>query len=61
MTMATGGRLRVAMVLHGDITFDSRVQREANPLVGAGHSVTLFCLAGSHETARMLDPGGIWR
>ena len=29
--------LRVAMVLYGDITFDSRVQREANALVAAGH------------------------
>jgi glycosyltransferase involved in cell wall biosynthesis len=44
------------MVLHGDLTFDSRVQREANALVEAGHSITLFCLAGSHETATMLDP-----
>ena len=44
------------MVLHGDITFDSRVQREANSLVQAGHSVTLFCLEGSHVTAPMLDP-----
>ena len=52
----TGGRLRIAMVLHGDITFDSRVQREANSLVQAGHSVTLFCLEGSHVTAPMLDP-----
>ena len=44
------------MVLYGDLTFDSRVQREANSLVAAGHSVTIFCLAGSQATAAMLDP-----
>ena len=48
--------LRVAMVLYGDITFDGRVQREANSLVGAGHSVTVFCSEGSHPAAPMLDP-----
>ena len=48
--------LRIAMVLYGDLTFDSRVQREANSLVAAGHSVTIFCLAGSQATAAMLDP-----
>ena len=52
----TSGVLRVAMVAYGDVTFDSRVQREANSLVRAGHSVTLFCLEGSHATAPMLDP-----
>jgi glycosyltransferase involved in cell wall biosynthesis len=49
--------LRVAMILYGDLTFDSRVQREANSLVRAGHAVTIFCLAGAHATASMLDPG----
>jgi glycosyltransferase involved in cell wall biosynthesis len=44
------------MVLYGDITFDGRVQREANSLVEAGHSVTVFCTEGSHAAAPMLDP-----
>ena len=47
--------LRVAMVLYGDLTFDSRVQREANSLVKAGHAVTVFCLEGSHAASPMLD------
>ena len=47
--------LRVAMVLYDDITFDSRVQREANSLARAGHAVTIFCLEGSHATAPMLE------
>lgn len=38
--------LRVAMALYGDITFDSRVQREAASLSQAGHSVTVYCLQG---------------
>ena len=38
--------LRVAMALHGDVTHDSRVLREADSLGRAGHSVTVFCLAG---------------
>ena len=53
----TSGGLRVAMVVYGDISFDSRVQREANSLARAGHSVTIFCLEGSHLTAPMLDLG----
>ena len=52
----TSGALRVAMALYGDITFDSRVQREANSLARAGHSVTIFCREGSHAMAPMLDP-----
>ncbi len=52
----TNHGLRVGMILYGDITFDSRVQREANSLVRAGHSVTIYCLEGSHATAQMLDP-----
>jgi glycosyltransferase involved in cell wall biosynthesis len=39
--------LRVAMAVYGDITYDSRVQREATALADAGHTVTLFCLAWS--------------
>ncbi len=35
------------MALYGDVTFDSRVQREAELLDGAGHEVTIYCLSGS--------------
>jgi starch synthase len=53
---ATPGRpLRVAMVLYADVTFDSRVQREANALAAAGHAVTIFCLEGAKDAAPMLD------
>ena len=54
-------RLRIAMVVYGDISHDSRVQREAISLVEAGHSVTLFCLPGSqlpggHDPTTWRDP-----
>lgn len=39
--------LRVAMALYGDVTFDSRVIREADSLSRAGHDVTVYCLSGS--------------
>ena len=41
-----GHALRVGMVLYSALTFDSRVQREANALAAAGHHVTIFCLDG---------------
>jgi glycosyltransferase involved in cell wall biosynthesis len=41
------GGLRVAMALYGDVTFDSRVLREAETLAVAGHNVTIYCLSGS--------------
>jgi glycosyltransferase involved in cell wall biosynthesis len=43
------------MAVYGDITLDSRVQREANSLAQAGHTVTIFCLGGSPASAPMLD------
>jgi glycosyltransferase involved in cell wall biosynthesis len=52
----SGGARRVAMVIYGDVSYDSRVQKEANSLVQAGHEVTIFCLDGSPETMRMVDP-----
>lgn len=63
MTNRSG--LRVAMAAYGDVTYDSRVQREARALADAGHQVTLFCLAWSGATAgfdervelRVLVPG----
>lgn len=44
-SVATSGR-RVAMAVYGDITHDSRVQREAETLHAAGYDVTLHCLGG---------------
>jgi glycosyltransferase involved in cell wall biosynthesis len=41
-------RLHIVMASYADLAFDSRVQREAIALVGAGHRVTLLCL----------EPGG---
>lgn len=34
------------MALYADVSFDSRVQREAASLAMAGHAVTIYCLAG---------------
>jgi glycosyltransferase involved in cell wall biosynthesis len=34
------------MALYGDLTFDSRVRREATTLAQSGYDVTLVCLAG---------------
>jgi glycosyltransferase involved in cell wall biosynthesis len=53
--MTVGRMLRIGMVVYGDISHDSRVQREANSLAGAGHHVTLFVLAGSREQIPTLD------
>jgi glycosyltransferase involved in cell wall biosynthesis len=42
--------LRIAMALYADVTFDSRVLREAQTLAGVGHEVTIHCLTGSPPT-----------
>lgn len=47
--------LRVAMALYADITYDSRVQREAEVLAHAGHSVTIYCLAGAAPAGSSYD------
>src|SRR5215210_3826764 len=39
--------LRVAMAMYGDVSFDSRVLREAETLADAGHLVTIYCIAGA--------------
>ena len=44
------------MAAYGDITYDSRVRREATTLAAAGHAVTLFCL-GDDASARDLPAG----
>ena len=51
----------MAMVLHGDITFDSRVQREANSLVGAGIPSPSSVLQGRTRRRGCSTPGSIWR
>lgn len=38
-------RLRVGMALYGDLTYDSRVRKEARSLAEAGFDVTIVCLA----------------
>jgi glycosyltransferase involved in cell wall biosynthesis len=38
-------RPHVGMALYGDLTFDSRVRKEARTLAGAGYDVTIACLA----------------
>ena len=45
------------MALYGDITFDSRVRREAETLAASGYDVTLVCLAGPTEPADL--PAGV--
>lgn len=40
------GRPRVGMALYGDLTYDSRVRKEARTLARAGYDVTIVCLAG---------------
>lgn len=39
------GRPRVGMALYGDLTYDSRVRKEARTLAEAGYDVTIVCLA----------------
>src|SRR4029079_2330705 len=53
-TVSDGAR-RVAMVIYGDVSYDSRVQKQASSLVQAGHAVTIFCLDGSPDSMRMVD------
>lgn len=47
MTDQPSAGRRVAMALYADVTYDSRVQREAESLCRAGHSVTIYCLSGA--------------
>ena len=44
-----GPRRRVGVVLYGDLTFDSRVRREARTLAQAGYDVTIACLADAGD------------
>ena len=49
MATSRSARPRVAMALYGDLTYDSRVRKEARSLAEAGYDVTIVCLA-SGET-----------
>ena len=42
------------MALYGDLTYDSRVRREATTLAGAGYDVAIVCLA-SDRTSEATD------
>jgi glycosyltransferase involved in cell wall biosynthesis len=55
---APGPHLRIAMALYGDLTYDSRVQREAKSLSAAGYEVTIYCLSGvmPDQDGRSPDP-----
>ena len=44
-------RPRVVMALYGDLTYDSRVRREAATLVAAGCDVTIVCLGEGGEAS----------
>jgi glycosyltransferase involved in cell wall biosynthesis len=49
-------RPRVGMALYGDVTFDSRVRKEARTLAEAGYDVVVACLA-SHAASPDLPAG----
>ena len=53
--MAVTRGLHIGMVAYGDVSHDSRVQREALSLAEAGHRVTVFATAGD---ASVFDPSG---
>lgn len=42
-------RFHVAMALYGDLTYDTRVRKEARTLAGGGYHVTVVCLASEGE------------
>jgi glycosyltransferase involved in cell wall biosynthesis len=43
------------MALYGDLTYDSRVRREATTLAAAGFDVTIACLAGERQARDLPD------
>lgn len=47
---------RIAMAVYGDLSYDSRVQREATSLASAGYRVAVACLACSPAAAAALAP-----
>ena len=53
----TGRAKHIAMALYGDLSYDSRVQREATTLHAAGYEVTVACLDVNDANAVDLPPG----
>jgi len=49
VTATSPGRPSVTMALYGDLTYDSRVRKEARSLAEAGYRVTVACLADRGE------------
>jgi glycosyltransferase involved in cell wall biosynthesis len=47
----TATRPRIGMAVYGDLSFDSRVRREARSLALAGFDVTLVCLADDGDSS----------
>jgi glycosyltransferase involved in cell wall biosynthesis len=48
---------RIAVVVHAVYPGDTRVRRQADALIGAGHEVDVFCLRRPGEPARSERPG----
>lgn len=46
----------VAMALYGDLSYDSRVIREAESLAAAGYRITIACLDAAPRTVERLGP-----
>ncbi len=55
-TASSAPVLSIAMAVYGDLSYDSRVQREATSLAAAGYRVAVACLACSPEAAAALAP-----
>ena len=53
----TGRAKHIAMALYGDLSYDSRVQREATTLHAAGYEVTIVCLDVRMPTPSSFPPG----
>ena len=45
------GRPVVGMALYGDVTYDSRVRKEARTLAASGYDVSIFCLGGDDQSS----------
>jgi glycosyltransferase involved in cell wall biosynthesis len=46
---------RIAIVVHAVYPGDSRIRRQSDALIGAGHDVDLFCLRGPGEAPEVVD------
>ena len=52
---ARSGRPSVGMALYGDVTYDSRVRKEARTLATSGYDVSIFCLGGDDQGSDLPD------